>query len=117
VLEPLARIFGLFREKRGLPPYSTYQKPMGKTFTVAASRYPPLNTRGWRKIRFVRLCGNRRSERGSADYEGDALETSGRVSQSLIYGSGLHIYIVPIGVAAVSLGGGRIVVMNIISVP
>ncbi|HKU73649.1 MAG TPA: ABC transporter permease [Pyrinomonadaceae bacterium] len=118
VLEPLGSIFGFSRDNVVYIPYSTYQKAYGgrRSLVVFVQVQTPEQLEAAEdQVRTV--MRNRRGHlTGSdADDEGFALETQDVFLN--LYGSATsNIYIVTIGVAAISLVVGGIVVMNIMLV-
>ena len=117
VLEPLGSIFGFSRDNVVYIPYSTYQKAYGGRRSLVV--FIQVNTAeqleaAEDQVRTV--MRNRRGHlNGDTDDEGFALETQDVFLN--LYGSATsNIYIVTIGVAAISLVVGGIVVMNIMLV-
>lgn len=117
VLEPLGSIFGASRDSVAYIPYSTYQRIYGARDSIvvfiqvqAAEQLEPAED----QVRTV--MQNRRGRTfGGEDDEGFSLETQDVFLD--LYGQATsNIYIVTIGVAAVSLVVGGIVVMNIMLV-
>ncbi|MFN2514661.1 MAG: ABC transporter permease [Pyrinomonadaceae bacterium] len=117
VLEPLGSIFGASRDSVAYIPYSTYQRIYGARDSIvvfiqvqAAEQLEPAED----QVRTV--MQNRRGRTfGGDDDEGFSLETQDVFLD--LYGQATsNIYIVTIGVAAVSLVVGGIVVMNIMLV-
>ncbi len=117
VLEPLGSIFGFSRDNVVYIPYSTYQKTYGaRRSLVVFIQVPTAEQLEAAEDQVRTIMGNRRGRTpGHADDEGYALETQDVFLN--LYGSATsNIYIVTIGVAAVSLVVGGIVVMNIMLV-
>ena len=116
VLEPLGSIFGFSRDNVVYIPYSTYQKAYGgRRSLVRSFRCQRQNNSKSRKIKSARSCGIVVSRPAITEDEGFALETQDVFLN--LYGSATsNIYIVTIGVAAISLVVGGIVVMNIMLV-
>ncbi len=117
VLEPLGSIFGFSRDNVVYIPYSTYQKAYGgrRSLVVFVQVQTPEQLEAAEdQVRTV--MRNRRGHlSGDTDDEGFALETQDVFLN--LYGSATsNIYIVTIGVAAISLVVGGIVVMNIMLV-
>ncbi len=117
VLVPLGSIFGFSRDNVVYIPYSTYQKTYGaRRSLVVFIQVPTAEQLEAAEDQVRTIMGNRRGRTpGQADDEGYALETQDVFLN--LYGSATsNIYIVTIGVAAVSLVVGGIVVMNIMLV-
>ena len=117
VLEPLGSIFGFSRDNVVYIPYSTYQKAYGaRRSLVVFIQVPTAEQLEAAEDQVRTIMGNRRGRTpGQIDDEGYALETQDVFLN--LYGSATsNIYIVTIGVAAVSLVVGGIVVMNIMLV-
>src|SRR6185295_4984549 len=116
VLEPLGSILGFSRDNVIYIPYSTYQKAYGarRSLIVFAQVHEAEELEAAEdQVRTV--MHNRRHSTGDPDDEGFALETQDVFLN--LYGSATsNIYIVTIGVAAISLVVGGIVVMNIMLV-
>jgi putative ABC transport system permease protein len=116
VLEPLGSIFGFSRDNVVYIPYSTYQKAYGGrrsliTF-IQVQRTEQLEVA---EDQVRTIMRNRRHTTADAEDEGFALETED-VFLSLYGSATSNIYIVTVGVAAISLLVGGIVVMNIMLV-
>ncbi|HEY2960781.1 MAG TPA: ABC transporter permease [Pyrinomonadaceae bacterium] len=117
VLEPLGSIFGFSRDNVVYIPYSTYQKAYGARRSLvifiqvhAAEQLEAAED----QVRTV-MRNRRGHAMGEVEDEGFALETQDVFLN--LYGSATsNIYIVTIGVAAISLVVGGIVVMNIMLV-
>jgi len=117
VLEPLGSIFGFSRDNVVYIPYSTYQKTFGsRRSLVVFIQVPTAEQLEAAEDQVRTIMRNRRGlTLDNADDEGFALETQDVFLN--LYGSATsNIYIVTIGVAAVSLVVGGIVVMNIMLV-
>src|SRR5882724_3382747 len=117
VLEPLGSIFGFSRDNVVYIPYSTYQKTYGARRSLVVFIQVPtaeqLESAEDQVRTIIRNRRNRTLEDGND--EGYALETQDVFLN--LYGSATsNIYIVTIGVAAISLVVGGIVVMNIMLV-
>ena len=116
-LEPLGSIFGFSRDNVVYIPYSTYQKTYGARRSLVVFIQVPVAEQ--LEVAEDQVRTVMRNRRGGAIPEGDdegfALETQDVFLN--LYGSATsNIYIVTIGVAAVSLVVGGIVVMNIMLV-
>jgi putative ABC transport system permease protein len=118
VLEPLGSIFGFSRDNVIYIPYSTYQKAYGARRSLvvfiqvpAAEQLEPAEDQVRTVMRNRRGIGTN----DQVDDEGFALETQD-VFLNLYGAATSNIYIVTIGVAAISLVVGGIVVMNIMLV-
>ncbi|HSE26373.1 MAG TPA: ABC transporter permease [Pyrinomonadaceae bacterium] len=117
VLEPLGSIFGFSRDNVVYIPYSTYQKAYGaRRSLVVFIQVPAPEQLEVAEDQVRTVMHNRRGRTADdADDEGFSLETQDVFLN--LYGSATsNIYIVTIGVAAVSLVVGGIVVMNIMLV-
>ena len=116
VLEPLGSIFGFSRDNVVYIPYSTYQKAYGgRRSLVAFIQVPSPEELEAAEDQVRTIMRNRRHANEDSDDEGFALETEDVFLN--LYGSATsNIYIVTIGVAAISLVVGGIVVMNIMLV-
>ena len=117
VLEPLGSIFGFSRDNVVYIPYATYQKVYGARRSLVVF----MQVRSAEELESAEdqvrtVMHNRRGHStGDPDDEGFALETQDVFLN--LYGSATsNIYIVTIGVAAISLVVGGIVVMNIMLV-
>jgi putative ABC transport system permease protein len=125
VLQPLGKIFGVSRDERIFIPFETYKKDFGLNVTRGA-----FNTSGALVV-FVQtqsadqlenaedqvraVMRNRRGKTFKDEDDGFALETED-VFLNLYSSATSNIYLVTIGVAAISLVVGGIVVMNIMLV-
>jgi putative ABC transport system permease protein len=117
VLEPLGSIFGFSRDNVVYIPYSTYQKAYGgRRSIVTFIQVPAAEQLEAAEDQVRTIMHNRRGHAtGDTEDEGFALETQDVFLN--LYGSATsNIYIVTIGVAAISLVVGGIVVMNIMLV-
>ena len=115
VLEPLGSIFGFSRDNVIYIPYSTYQKLYGsrRSLVVFMQVHTAEDIEAAQDQ--VRTVMHNRRHSTDPDDEGFALETQDVFLN--LYGSATsNIYIVTIGVAAISLVVGGIVVMNIMLV-
>src|SRR5687767_2760851 len=117
VLEPLGSIFGFSRDNVVYIPYSAYQQSFGARSSIVAFIQVPSAEQleaAEDQVRTIML--NRRGKMFSDDGdEGFSLETQDVFLD--LYGQATsNIYIVTIGVAAISLVVGGIVVMNIMLV-
>ena len=117
VLEPLGSIFGFSRDNVIYIPYSTYQKAYGgRRSLVVFIQVPAAEQLEAAEDQVRTIMRNRRGHATSdQDDEGFALETQD-VFLNLYGAATSNIYIVTIGVAAISLVVGGIVVMNIMLV-
>jgi len=117
VLEPLGSIFGFSRDNVVYIPYSTYQKAYGaRRSLVVFIQVPAAEQLEVAEDQVRTVMRNRRGlVMGDVDDEGFSIETQDVFLN--LYGSATsNIYIVTIGVAAISLVVGGIVVMNIMLV-
>jgi len=115
VLEPLGSIFGFSRDNVIYIPYSTYQKAYGGRRSLVVFIQVPAAEQLEAAEDQVRTIMRNRRVHGDEQDEGFALETQDVFLN--LYGSATsNIYIVTIGVAAISLVVGGIVVMNIMLV-
>lgn len=116
VLEPLGSIFGFSRDNVIYIPYSTYQKAYGgRRSLVTFIQVQSTEQLEAAEDQVRTIMRNRRHTTADAEDEGFALETQDVFLN--LYGSATsNIYIVTIGVAAISLVVGGIVVMNIMLV-
>jgi putative ABC transport system permease protein len=117
VLEPLGSIFGASRDSVVYIPYSTYQKVYGARDSIVAFVQVPAAPQLEAAEDQVRtIMRNRRGGVFKQDEdEGFSLETQDVFLE--LYGKATsNIYLVTIGVAAISLVVGGIVVMNIMLV-
>ncbi|MGI8918571.1 MAG: ABC transporter permease [Pyrinomonadaceae bacterium] len=117
VLEPLGSIFGFSRDNVVYIPYSAYQQSFGARSSIVAFIQVPSAEQleaAQDQVRTIML--NRRGKMfGDDGDEGFSLETQDVFLD--LYGQATsNIYIVTIGVAAISLVVGGIVVMNIMLV-
>ena len=116
VLEPLGSIFGFSRDNVIYIPYSTYEKAYGsRRSLVVFTQVRSAEEIEGAEDQVRTIMHNRRHPSADPDDEGFALETQDVFLN--LYGSATsNIYIVTIGVAAISLVVGGIVVMNIMLV-
>ena len=117
VLEPLGSIFGFSRDNVAYIPYATYQKAFGSRNSIVVFIQVPSADQLEAAEDQVRTIMRNRRGRLSVDEtdEGFSLETQDVFLD--LYGKATsNIYIVTIGVAAISLVVGGIVVMNIMLV-
>lgn len=117
VLEPLGSIFGFSRDNVVYIPYPTYEKAYGaRRSLVVFIQVPAAEQLEAAEDQVRTIMRNRRGHLlGDPDDEGFALETQD-VFLNLYGAATSNIYIVTIGVAAISLVVGGIVVMNIMLV-
>jgi putative ABC transport system permease protein len=117
VLEPLGSIFGFSRDNVVYIPYSTYQKAYGgRRSIVTFIQVHSAEELEAAEDQVRTVMRNRRGHSGiDGDDEGFALETQD-VFLNLYGAATSNIYIVTVGVAAISLVVGGIVVMNIMLV-
>jgi putative ABC transport system permease protein len=117
VLEPLGSIFGASRDSVVYIPYSTYQKAYGARDSIVVFIQVPTAEQLEAAEDQVRTIMRNRRGRIFGDQEDDgfAMETQD-VFLDLYGKATANIYIVTIGVAAISLVVGGIVVMNIMLV-
>ena len=116
VLEPLGSILGFSRDNVVYIPYSTYQKAYGSRRSLIA--FIQVHTAEQLEVaedQVRTIMRNRRHTTGDPEDEGFALETQD-VFLNLYSSATSNIYIVTVGVAAISLVVGGIVVMNIMLV-
>ena len=118
VLEPLGSIFGFSRDNVVYIPYSSYQKAFGaRSSIVVFIQVPDAEQLEAAEDQVRTIMRNRRGRIFSSEEEdeGFSLETQDVFLD--LYGKATsNIYIVTIGVAAISLVVGGIVVMNIMLV-
>ena len=117
VLEPLGSIFGFSRDNVVYIPYSSYQKSFGaRSSIVVFIQVPTAEQLEAAEDQVRTIMRNRRGRIFSDEEdEGFSLETQDVFLD--LYGKATsNIYIVTIGVAAISLVVGGIVVMNIMLV-
>lgn len=116
VLQPLGKIFGFSRDNLVYIPYSTYQKVFGGRGSVVVF----VKTRSAAQLEETEdqvrtIMRTRRARSFNDPDDGFALETQDVFLD--LYGKATsNIYLVTIGVAAISLVVGGIVVMNIMLV-
>ena len=118
VLEPLGSIFGFSRDSVVYIPYSSYQKSFGaRSSVVVFIQVPNAEQLEAAEDQVRTIMRNRRGRifGNTEEDEGFSLETQDVFLD--LYGKATsNIYIVTIGVAAISLVVGGIVVMNIMLV-
>jgi len=118
VLEPLGSIFGFSRDSVVYIPYSSYQKSFGaRSSIVVFIQVPNAEQLEAAEDQVRTIMRNRRGRifGNTEEDEGFSLETQDVFLD--LYGKATsNIYIVTIGVAAISLVVGGIVVMNIMLV-
>lgn len=116
VLEPRGSIFGFSRDNVIYIPYSTYQKAYGgRRSLITFVQVPAAEQLEAAQDQVRTIMHNRRHTTPDSEDAGFALETQDVFLN--LYGSATsNIYIVTIGVAAISLVVGGIVVMNIMLV-
>ena len=116
VLEPRGSIFGFSRDNVIYIPYSTYQKAYGsRRSLITFVQVPAAEQLEVAQDQVRTIMHNRRHTTPESEDAGFALETQDVFLN--LYGSATsNIYIVTIGVAAISLVVGGIVVMNIMLV-
>jgi putative ABC transport system permease protein len=125
VLQPLGKILGISRDNRVYIPFDTYKKRFGIDFSGQA--FSPsgvlvvfIQTQSAEQLEAAEdqvraVMRNRRGKTFKDDDDGFALETQ-EVFLNLYSSATSNIYLVTIGVAAISLVVGGIVVMNIMLV-
>jgi putative ABC transport system permease protein len=118
VLEPLGSILGFSRDNVIYIPYSTYQKAFGARRSIVVFVQVPsaedLET-AEDQVRTIMRTRRGQTFGEDSDDEGFALETQD-VFLNLYASATSNIYLVTVGVAAISLVVGGIVVMNIMLV-
>ena len=116
VLEPLGSIFGFSRDNVIYIPYATYEKAYGsRRSLIVFTQVRSADEIEGAEDQVRTVMRNRRHSTNDPNDEGFALETQDVFLN--LYGSATsNIYIVTIGVAAISLVVGGIVVMNIMLV-
>jgi putative ABC transport system permease protein len=117
VFEPLGSIFGFSRDNVVYIPYSSYQKAYGaRNSIVVFIQVPTAEQLEGAEDQVRTIMRNRRNKTfGDEADEGFSLETQD-VFLNLYGKATSNIYLVTIGVAAISLVVGGIVVMNIMLV-
>jgi putative ABC transport system permease protein len=117
VFEPLGSIFGFSRDNVIYIPYASYQKAYGARNSIVVFIQVPTAEQLEAAEDQVRTVMRTRRNKGFGDQddEGFALETQD-VFLDLYSKATSNIYLVTIGVAAISLVVGGIVVMNIMLV-
>jgi putative ABC transport system permease protein len=116
VLQPLGKIFGASRDNVIYIPYGNYEKFFGTHDSLVVfiqTQTPAQLEEAQDQARAI--MRNRRGKLHDSDDDGFALETQD-VFLNLYSSATSNIYIVTIGVAAISLVVGGIVVMNIMLV-
>lgn len=116
VLQPLGKIFGSSRDNQVYIPYSNFEKNFGAHNSVVVF----IQTENAQQLEQAEdqaraIMRNRRGKTFNDEDDGFALETQD-VFLNLYTSATSNIYIVTIGVAAISLVVGGIVVMNIMLV-
>jgi len=125
VLQPLGKIFGVSRDERIYIPFATYKKDFGlnisrSAFNPSGSLVVFIQTQSADRLEAAEdqvraIMRNRRGKTFSDEDDGFALETED-VFLNLYSKATSNIYLVTIGVSAISLVVGGIVVMNIMLV-
>jgi putative ABC transport system permease protein len=125
VLQALGKIFGVSRDNRIYIPFATYKKNFGLNisrgaFNPAGSLVVFIQTQSAQQLEAAEdqvraIMRNRRGKTFADEDDGFSLETED-VFLNLYSNATSNIYIVTIGVAAISLVVGGIVVMNIMLV-
>ena len=116
VLEPRGSIFGFSRDNVIYIPYSTYQKAYGgRRSLITFIQVPAAEQLEVAQDQVRTIMHNRRHTTPESEDAGFAVETQD-VFLNLYGAATSNIYIVTIGVAAISLVVGGIVVMNIMLV-
>jgi len=125
VLQPLGKIFGFARDNRIFIPFATYKKNFGlnisrSTFNTSGAMVVFIQTQNAQQLEGAEdqvraIMRNRRGRTFNDTDDGFALETED-VFISLYSSATSNIYLVTVGVAAISLVVGGIVVMNIMLV-
>lgn len=118
VLEPLGSVLGFSRDNVVYIPFSAYQKAFGSRRSIVIFIQVPAAENlevAEDQVRTIMRSRRGKTFNGDVDDEGFALETQD-VFLNLYAGATSNIYIVTIGVAAISLVVGGIVVMNIMLV-
>src|SRR5437667_7231633 len=125
VLQPLGKIFGVSRDERLYIPFATYKKDFGLNisrgaFNPSGSLVVFIQTQSADQLEAAEdqvraIMRNRRGKTFNEEADGFALETED-VFLNLYSKATSNIYLVTIGVSAISLVVGCIVVMNIMLV-
>jgi len=125
VLQPLGKILGISRDNRVYIPFATYKKRFGidfsgQAFTPSGVLVVFIQTQTADQLESAEdqvrtIMRNRRGKTFRDEDDGFALETQ-EVFLNLYSAATSNIYLVTIGVAAISLVVGGIVVMNIMLV-
>jgi putative ABC transport system permease protein len=116
VLQPLGKIFGASRDNQIYIPYGNFEKNFGAHNSVVVfvqTETAPQLEQAEDQVRAI--MRNRRGKTSRDDDDGFALETQD-VFLNLYSSATSNIYVVTIGVSAISLVVGGIVVMNIMLV-
>jgi putative ABC transport system permease protein len=125
VLQPLGKILGISRDNRVYIPFATYKKRFGidfsgQAFTPSGVLVVFIQTQSAEDLESAQdqvraIMRNRRGKTFRDEDDGFALETQ-EVFLNLYSAATSNIYLVTVGVAAISLVVGGIVVMNIMLV-
>lgn len=118
VLEPLGSVLGFSRDNVIYIPFASYQKAFGSRKSIVVFIQVPAAEDlevAEDQVRTIMRSRRGKTFKDDVDDEGFALETQD-VFLNLYAGATSNIYIVTIGVAAISLVVGGIVVMNIMLV-
>jgi putative ABC transport system permease protein len=125
VLQALGKILGISRDNRVYIPFATYKKRFGvdfsgQSFSPSGSLVVFIQTQNAEQLEAAEdqvraVMRNRRGKTFKDDDDGFALETQ-EVFLNLYSSATSNIYLVTVGVAAISLVVGGIVVMNIMLV-
>ena len=116
VTERLGKIFGFSRDNFVEIPYPTFKKAYGARFSlIAFVQVPEVSQLEAAEDQARAIMRNRRGKSFGDDDDGFTLETQD-VFIDLYKSATANIYVVTIGVAAISLVVGGIVVMNIMLV-
>src|SRR5215831_11924729 len=125
VLQPLGKILGISRDNRVYIPFATYKKRFGvdfsgQAFTPSGVLVVFIQTQNADQLESAEdqvrtIMRNRRGKTFRDEDDGFALETQ-EVFLNLYSAATSNIYLVTVGVAAISLVVGGIVVMNIMLV-
>ena len=125
VLQPLGKIFGISRDERLFIPFATYKKDFGLNvargaFNTSGALVVFVQTQSAAQLESAEdqvraVMRNRRGKTFKDEDDGFALETED-VFLNLYASATSNIYLVTVGVAAISLVVGGIVVMNIMLV-
>jgi putative ABC transport system permease protein len=116
VTERLGKIFGFSRDNFVQIPYPTFKKAYGARFSlIAFAQVPEVGQLEAAEDQARNIMRNRRGKSFDDEDDGFSLETQD-VFIDLYKSATSNIYVVTIGVAAISLVVGGIVVMNIMLV-